>query len=244
MKLLGRVSAFVPVLMIISMCVGLMSHAEIQDLSQKQNDAVKQLRKYARTLKPRAEFIVERASDYAPEPVYQAKVWQYPKRRSNAHKYKSDFITLEFQSEDVTTNMLCLKSNMQNYWCQVKPEIEGADIRQLRSYKKFDLERLVAIAFYNKNNVREMSAEKIAKLAPNLAKQLWMIEAEKKRNVNAQDLVFMYDAHVYSLGALKNPFDSFLFEKSVNLQPFIDAKKIRDRSFFGRDDFAALLRQI
>lgn len=244
MRLLGRVSAIVPAIMVICMSAVLMSHAEIQDMRQKQDEAVEQLRKDTNKLRPTAENIVERASGYAPEPVYQANVRQYPNRRNNSHRFKSDFIALEFRSEQVTTNVLCLRGKRKKYWCQVKPEIEGAQIRQLRSYKKYDLHRLVAVAIYNGAEVREMSAAKAAKHAPELANHLWEVVADNSNGVNVHDLVWLYDAHVYSLGSLPNPLDVFLFKKTLNIQPFLDAKKVRDHSFFGRDEFASLLQQM
>lgn len=244
MNTVEKINLFAPVILATLIAVASAVQAGNTEMKHVREQAVQHMSDFAKLVQPTAENIVNRASGFAPEVVYQANVLDLPKRVNNHRKYTSDFVAFSIRSGKAATDILCLKAANKVYWCQVRPNIEAAKSRPLRGYRKNDLTKLVILAMYNRYEVEPLNSSKLEELAPKLANDLKSVSLKPNTDVNVRDLIRLQAAYVYSLNSYKNPLQIFLFEPSVDIQPFLAVKKIRGERRFYRDSYKTILNML
>lgn len=241
MNRVAKISVFLPVVLLTLFAAASVVQAATTELKHEREEAVQQLGQFAKLVKPTAEKIVNNASNYAPEIVYQANVLDFPKRASNRRKYTSHFVAFSIRSEKAIADVLCLRAANKNYWCKIQPRIEAAKSRPVRGYRKNDLVRLVILAMHSRYEVEPLSPSKIEELAPQLASELNDIPRQSNIGVNVRGLTKLYAAYVYSLRSYKNPLQIYLFEPNVDIPLFLAVKNIRGHRRFYRVAYKTIL---
>lgn len=244
MNRVSKMSIFLPVVLLALFAATSVAQASNTELKHEREQAVQQLGQFAKLVKPTAERIVNNASNYAPEIVYQANVLHFPKRASNRRKHTSHFVAFSIRSEKAVADLLCLRAANKNYWCKIQPRIAAAKSRPIRGLRKNDLAKLVILAMHSRYEVEPLSSSKIEELAPQLASELKNIRRQSNIDMNVRGLTKLYAAYIYSLRSFENPLEIYLFEPSIDMPLFLAVKKIRGSRRFYRAAYKTILSQL